>query len=255
VFPTAPTKLKIDDALHFERRQPPIDGYEPDTWAWWRHDPAQDKYLLLEEGMATVAQALRDARTRAAEEGDEDGGGIDGVFGFSQGGCLAAMLAAALEEVHKPRAATERVHEGWLKMVREANGGRPLKFAVVVGGFRAGPLELEWLYNPKIRTPTLHLIGTVDTVVGEDRSRDLASKCVEPSILPHAGGHHVPHNKFIVGAVAGFIGKYYEGWETETETEAEAETEAETGTQTEEKVEKETETGTKTPTEGVLIDL
>jgi hypothetical protein len=111
------------------------------------------------------------------------------------------------------------------------------------------------LYNPKIRTPTLHLIGTVDTVVGEDRSRDLASKCVEPSILPHAGGHHVPHNKFIVGAVAGFIGKYYEGWETETETEAEAETEAETGTQTEEKVEKETETGTKTPTEGVLIDL
>ncbi|KAK4247646.1 serine hydrolase-domain-containing protein [Corynascus novoguineensis] len=219
IFPTAPNKLTVDDVVGWERRQPPIPGFEPDTWAWYRSDELQDKYLYLEEGMNRIAETLQQAREDARREGDEDGG-VDGVIGFSQGGCMAGMLASALEAVHKPRAAAERTHERWLETVREANGGRPLKFAVIYGGFRAAPLELEWLYNPKIATPTMHWIGSVDTVVGEERSMGLVKKCIDPVVLNHPGGHFVPIDPKYANALVSFIHKHVQDKTKKDEQEA-----------------------------------
>ncbi|KAL2173905.1 serine hydrolase-domain-containing protein [Thermothelomyces heterothallicus CBS 202.75] len=217
IYPTAPNKLTVDDVVGWERRQPPIKDFEPDTWAWYRSDELQDKYLYLEEGMDRIAETLRQAREEARQEGDEDGG-VDGVIGFSQGGCMAGMLASALEPVHKPRTAAERAHERWLETVREANGGRPLKFVVVYGGFRAAPLELEWLYNPKISTPTMHWIGSLDTVVGEERSMGLANRCVNPVVLNHPGGHFVPIDPKYVNALVSFIHQHIQKKDQKAQT-------------------------------------
>lgn len=209
-----------------------------DAWAWFRRDEATGRYRLLREGMTALATCIRDA------------GGVDGVVGFSQGGALAAMLASALEYVptsqeqqqeqqqqqqqrqtsssssttkatrqRQPPPHTATVDNNnddphpydWLQPLRDANGGRPLKFAVVYSGFFAPDAAgLAWLYEPQVRTPTLHFVGSLDTVVEEDRSRGLVARCEDPVVVVHPGGHYVPVSKEWVSPLVGFVRRWSE---------------------------------------------
>lgn len=174
-----------------------------DAWAWFRKDERSGAYRLLPEGMEAIAKCIR----------DETGGSVDGVVGFSQGGAMAALLAAALEylgEGGKRREAPPA--EGgytwdWVSSLREANGDKPLKFSVIYSGFFAPPPELGWLYEPKIRTPTLQFIGSLDTVVEEGRSRGLVARCEDPVVVVHPGGHYVPVNREWAMPLVGFVRK------------------------------------------------
>ncbi|KAL1862970.1 hypothetical protein VTK73DRAFT_6567 [Phialemonium thermophilum] len=140
-------------------------------------------------------------------------GGIDGVIGFSQGACMASMLTAALETV--PGKGVPRVVPGgeeetswnWVEDVRQANRGAPLRFAVLYSGFAAQPKALTWLYEPPIGTPTVHFLGSLDTVVDEGRSRELIDRCADPAVIVHPGGHYVPVSKEWVAPLVGFIQK------------------------------------------------
>lgn len=215
LYPTAPNRLSVKD----------IPGYEPsggkagapggdddeaaaaaesDAWAWFRKDEASGSYRLLPEGMEALARCIREA-----------GGGVDGVVGFSQGGAVAAMLAAALESLpggdgDGARRAGGPDDAGWLSSLRGANGGRPLRFAVVYSGFFAPQAGLAWLYEPKVRTPTLHFIGSLDTVVEEGRSRGLVARCEDPVVVVHPGGHYVPVSKEWVNPLVGFVRRWCE---------------------------------------------
>lgn len=130
---------------------------------------------------------------------------ISGVVGFSQGGSMAAMLAAAMESPRRP--VPPGAEWDWVRAVREANNNYPLRFAVIYSGFYAPPAELAWLYEPRIRTPTLQFIGSLDTVVDETRSRGLVARCEDPVVVVHPGGHHVPVSKEWVMPLVGFIRK------------------------------------------------
>lgn len=176
-YPTAPNALSAKDIPGY---QPPENDDDessttPDAWAWLRMDRATGTYRLLPAGMQRVAACIR----------DDAGGHVDGVIGFSQGGFMAGAVAAALEpsrvvEPPSPEA------EAWVSALRSANGGRALKFAVVYSGFFAPPSAgLGWLYEGGIRTPTLHFIGSLDTVVDEGRSRGLVERCVDPAVVVH----------------------------------------------------------------------
>jgi len=142
-------------------------------------------------------------------------GGVDGVVGFSQGGAMAALLASALETPARSPAASDG-DCSWLEAVRAANAGRPLRFAAVYSGFFAPPAELQWMYEPHIKTPTLHYLGSLDTVVEEQRSRALIAKCVDPIVVVHPGGHYVPVSKEWVLPLVGFIKKSCEDDAEET---------------------------------------
>lgn len=219
LYPTAPNRLSAKDIPGYEPPAGANEGggeeYEIDSWAWFRKDEASARYRLLEEGMRRLAESVAEARAGNGEDGDRaagaEGGMIDGVVGFSQGGCMAAMLASALEGGDGRQVPEE--HAGWVKAVREANGGRALKFAVVYSGFYAVPEDLGWLYEPKIKTPTLHFLGSLDTVVDESRSQALVERCHEPMVLTHPGGHYVPVSKEWAMPLAGFIKKCLEGEE------------------------------------------
>jgi pimeloyl-ACP methyl ester carboxylesterase len=192
IYPTAPNRLLASDLPGYE---PPADGAEdendqPDTWAWFRKDEASGNYRLLDEGMATIATAIREA------------GGVDGVCGFSQGGCMTGLVAAALEP---DRSLPEGPEGDWARGLRDANDGRPARFAVSYSGFFAPVPALSWCYEPKITTPTLHYIGSLDTVVEESRSQALVDMCQEPAVITHPGGHYVPMSKEWVMPLAGFI--------------------------------------------------
>lgn len=194
VYPTGPNRLKPQDIPGYS---PPENGqeddYEPDTWAWFRRDDASGTYRFVSEGMNTVADAIREA------------GGIDGVIGFSQGGCMAGMVTAALET---DRALPDGEHGEWVRKLGEANAGQPVKFGVSYSGFKAVDVQLQFLYEPKISTPTLHMLGSLDTVVDESRSQALVEKSHDPQVIVHPGGHHVPVSKEWVMPIAGFVKKH-----------------------------------------------
>ncbi|CAN8100518.1 unnamed protein product [Discula destructiva] len=203
-YPTAPNPL---DAKDIPGYQPPPPGEEEeeggsttDAWAWFRKDEATASYRLLPEGMRRVAACIR----------DDAAGHVDGVVGFSQGGFMAASVAAALETEPFPRQPPTADEHDWVRELRAANGGRALRFAVVYSGFFAPQGALSWLYTApdKIRTPTLHFIGSLDTVVDEGRSRGLVERCAEPVVVVHPGGHYVPVAKEWVAPLVGFVRKF-----------------------------------------------
>lgn len=199
IYPTAPNRLSAADIPGYSSTTSgdAADEETPeitDAWAWFRKDEASGSYRLLDEGMDRLAQSIR----------EDAGGRVDGVVGFSQGGFVASLLAAVLEPDRKVSEGGSR----WAATLREANGGRALKFAVVYSGFFAPQAELAWLYEPKISTPTLHFIGSLDTVVEEGRSRGLVARCEEPVVVVHPGGHYVPVSREWVNPLVGFVRKF-----------------------------------------------
>lgn len=196
IYPTGPHRLKPSDIPGY---QPPegksledMDEEQTDNWGWFRRDEATGSYRGFDEGMLRVAETIK--------END----GVDGVIGFSQGGAMAALVAAALEADARPVPQALEAEDSWANRLREANGGKALRFAVVYSGFVARDEALEWMYEgggagaeAGIQTPSLHFIGGLDTVVDEDRSRGLAEKCRQDRtrVIVHPGGHYVPVSK------------------------------------------------------------
>ncbi|KAK3952668.1 serine hydrolase-domain-containing protein [Pseudoneurospora amorphoporcata] len=237
IYPTAPNRLSVLE----------IPGYEPspggsnsdpgeetelaDSWAWFRREEPTWNYRFIGEGFERLAEVMRAVNEEGREVVDgivtEGSAGaangaerkemdgvvrsevIDGVIGFSQGGAMAAMLAAALDHPSSPgghpRPVLTPEHQGWAKQIRDANKGQPLKFCVSYSGFFALPPELGWLWEPKVKTPTMHVLGSLDTVVEESRSRRLVEACEDPVVVVHPGGHFVPVKKEWVAPLVGFI--------------------------------------------------
>ncbi|KAI1112108.1 serine hydrolase FSH [Nemania sp. NC0429] len=208
IFPSAPHRLRPSDIPGYVPPEDPssqdLDEDDLDNWAWFRKDEASGSYRGLEEGMQTIADAILSA------------GGVDGVMGFSQGGCMAALVAGALEQRphHNPPSPSPSPSPTnpstaplppWLTDLRAANAGQPLRFAVIYSGFHAPPADLQWLYDPILATPTLHFLGGLDTVVDEARSRALVDRCRDPLVLTHPGGHYVPVARDWVMPLAGWL--------------------------------------------------
>ncbi|KAI0536837.1 serine hydrolase FSH [Xylaria digitata] len=199
IFPSGPHRLRPSDIPGYVPPEDPSledgDEDELDNWSWFRKDEASGLYRGIEDGMRVIASTIREA------------GGVDGVLGFSQGGCMAALVAAALEHPHHtpPPPSPETPDSAWLQELREANNNRPLKFGVIYSGFYATPASLQWLYDPAIATPTLHFLGGLDTVVEEKRSQALFERCQDPMVITHPGGHYVPVARDWVMPLVGWL--------------------------------------------------
>ncbi|KAF1964737.1 dihydrofolate reductase [Bimuria novae-zelandiae CBS 107.79] len=206
-FPTAPIRLAPAD-IPFPASNDAKEGEEEETdaWAWWRRKGESEPYRYegLELGLEKLAEVLKTE------------GPFDGVIGFSQGGAMAGMLASLLEPGR--RVAFEALYkEGGMSFPQsfEADTGYieetihpPLKFAVSYSGFAARGVDLyRGFYEPKIKTPMLHFIGSLDTVVEEARSLALVEKCEgsEGRVVYHPGGHFLTTQKTYVAALVGFI--------------------------------------------------
>jgi pimeloyl-ACP methyl ester carboxylesterase len=209
-YPTAPIRLDVSDKPGFDFD---ASKEQPDAFGWWRRKGDAEPYVYvgMEQGLATIAQALQDQ------------GPFDGVLGFSQGGAAAGMVASLLEEGRREafEAAQEKggmrfpdsftTDSGFIEEVVHP----PLKFAVSYSGFGASTNALyQAFYAPKIQTPMLHFLGTVDTVVSEERSLRLVDACVDgrgreggvERVVYHPGGHFLPSSqRQYVAALVAFI--------------------------------------------------
>jgi pimeloyl-ACP methyl ester carboxylesterase len=118
-------------------------------------------------------------------------GPFDGVFGFSQGAALAALLVGLRSPdqmlmTHKPLV---------------------FGFAIMVGGFWASDPELARLYQVRqnYEIPSVHIIGRSDSVVPSQNSRSIAELFPDPLVLEHNGGHIVASTPEIREKVAVFL--------------------------------------------------
>ena len=200
--------------------------------AWWRRKdyPADSKGLGVANGgigangvggeTAIVYEGLEEGLGAVAEciKGE---GPFDGVVGFSQGACAAGFVASLLEGEARREAFIRQEKNGGIKypdsfLAQDDKGdgrGRtgfvqaPLKFAVAYCGFRAPGDLYKPFYEPKIKTPLLNVLGAVDVVVDEGRSRALVDACKggEERVVIHPGGHFVPSQKAWLDAVSGFV--------------------------------------------------
>ncbi|KAL3419944.1 serine hydrolase [Phlyctema vagabunda] len=190
LYPTGPILLEPADIPGFDVKA--ADGVEREAYGWWKRETGTELFHGFDEGLAVVAKTIQDA------------GGVDGVIGFSQGGAEAGFVASLLEEGRK---ASFEKNENGIKFPASFEGlqDRPLKFAVSYSGFKAEHDVYQALYQPKIKTPMLHVIGSLDSVVEESRCIALAKSCEQENIVYHPGGHFVPIGKEMVGNLVGFI--------------------------------------------------
>ncbi|KAJ5124218.1 Serine hydrolase FSH [Penicillium bovifimosum] len=215
IYPTGPLRLRPADIPGYEPSTTGTADEEIESYAWWRRSNTAKPplYIDLEEGLASVARTLQ-------EEGP-----FDGVIGFSQGAALAAMVASLLEPGRKESFEhfSKIAVDGAAGMEMPAPFGAEgfkhpqLKFAVCYSGFRApGPRYRAFYEEPAIQTPVLHVLGSLDAVVEEARSRALVEACAgEPekdgSVVWHPGGHFLPSQRPYLDAVVRFIREKMEG--------------------------------------------
>jgi predicted esterase len=118
-------------------------------------------------------------------------GPFDGVFGFSQGAALAALLVGL------------RSHD------RTTTTHKPLAFdfVIMVGAFVANDPDLARLYDSQesYDLPSIHIIGRSDFVVPSEYSRKVAAKFKNPLVLEHNGGHVIAGTPLIRKRVAAFL--------------------------------------------------
>lgn len=97
------------------------------------------------------------------------------------GACLSAILAHLLE---RPSVMPE--------LIPSEFEHPPLRFVIIIGGFKPNTQDAteDRLFTSKesVATPSLHIIGQVDTLISPERSEALAATFRSPLIFRHAGG-------------------------------------------------------------------
>ncbi|KIP03719.1 hypothetical protein PHLGIDRAFT_129970 [Phlebiopsis gigantea 11061_1 CR5-6] len=136
---------------------------------WWKVDRGRTKLNGIEASLDLLRDTLNKDR-------------YVGVFGFSQGAAMAAMLAALLErpEVYPPF------------LISGQPPHPPFDFCISAAGFLPSGELSDTIFLPSYSTPTLHILGKTDVIVVEERSKtliDISSNC---RVEYHDGGHFVP---------------------------------------------------------------
>ncbi|GAA5857270.1 hypothetical protein JCM5353_003595 [Sporobolomyces roseus] len=111
----------------------------------------------------------------------------DAVWGFSQGATAAAILTALVENP-----SLDPVFEAAPKDSSIPWPPKPFKFAILSAGFFPLDPRTTAYFETKPKTPTLHVLGRGDTIVGEERSVPLTQAFVDSRVEWHTGGHHTP---------------------------------------------------------------
>ncbi|OHW98870.1 dihydrofolate reductase [Colletotrichum incanum] len=201
IYPTAPIALSANDLPSRDEAPPPPSVPAPvDCWAWWRAREPHGEYVGLEQSLEYISDLLR-------REGP-----FDGIVGFSQGAAAAAMVAALLEtgrrEAFADAHAANRDSLSLPTAVAQLDHP-PLRFAVCYSGFSSEHQLYVAFYTPSIATPSLHFIGSLDTVVEESWTQELVARCESgtASVALHPGGHFVPTGKRETAVVIDFIRK------------------------------------------------
>ena len=198
LYPTGPVAVLGSDLPVHEGSLPTPEAAPVECWGWWRARDPRGEYFGLEQSLECISDLLHRS------------GPIDGVIGFSQGAAAAAMVAALLEPGRRKAFATAQENNGDCLSFPDAFARfehPPLRFAICYSGFASEYPSYAAFYTPPIATPSLHFIGSLDTVVEEGWTRGLVAQCESGtvSVALHPGGHFVPSGKRELSVLVDFI--------------------------------------------------
>ncbi|KAL2831194.1 serine hydrolase FSH [Aspergillus cavernicola] len=215
IYPTGPLRLNPTDIPGYTPQEGSAVTSEEDaieSYGWYRRSNTAEPplYVGLDDGLDAIAKVLR-------EEGP-----FDGVIGFSQGAAMAAMVVSLLDSKRQDAFAHfSSSSSGGERFTYPASFEKlshpSLKFALCYSGFRSpGDRYRAFYENPPIQTPILHVLGSLDAVVEESRSRALVEVCVgdpesEGKVVWHPGGHFLPSQRPYLDAAVRFIRESLEG--------------------------------------------
>ena len=205
IYPTGPFTVSSADLNGAEVRE--------DANGWWKLRERGELQEGVLEGLNVVATVLKDQ------------GPFDGVMGFSQGAALTAMVVSLLE-VERADAFAKVAEGGGMEFPSSfAELEHPaFKFGVCFSGLLNKHERYAAFYEPKIATPVLHVLGSMDTIVEESESLALAERCVDGGnglIIRHAGTHTVPTSERDIAAVIQFIRNVYPSEKAQSKKEEE----------------------------------
>lgn len=193
IYPTGPFKVSSADLNGAEVRE--------DANGWWKLRERGEPQDGVIEGLNVVAAVLKEH------------GPFDGVMGFSQGAALAAMVVSLLETDRADAFAKVSDSMAFPSSFAELEHP-PLKFGVCFSGLLNKHQRYAAFYEPRITSPVLHVLGSMDTIVEESESLALAERCADGGagmIIRHAGTHTVPTSERDIAAVIQFIRNIYPG--------------------------------------------
>ncbi|KAL4756598.1 alpha/beta hydrolase [Aspergillus foveolatus] len=191
IFPDAPLRLNGPE------------GHEQtglEYRAWWLNLDDTSNYIGFDRAIIGISESL-------------DHRPIHAVIGFSQGGALAAMVASLCEAASNPdRQKSLLEQQGQLlshSPFHHIPGQRPLRFVICFSGFRGTMKYYSSFYTPLLSPPSLHIIGTLDTMITDRQSQDLVDAFKRQKILYHDGGHYIPRDPQLLERVGLFISNAY----------------------------------------------
>ncbi|KAI7904103.1 serine hydrolase FSH [Cokeromyces recurvatus] len=193
VYVTAPqmtTDPKYTSEAHRAAAADENAPEEEKPFAWWHpYDDKQteDGYYM---GFKESVQHLKDIMIKE--------GPFDGIFGFSQGACLAGVMLACLED------------RSLAPTLFGPDFDHPnFKFAILAAGFKPFPQKAtQNIWTHKISTPTLFMIGEEDKLITPALQETLVEQCIDPVIIRHSGGHVVPSNAASRNETLAFVSKF-----------------------------------------------
>ncbi|KAI5250385.1 FSH1-domain-containing protein [Aureobasidium subglaciale] len=204
IYPTGPFPVTSADLNGAEVRE--------DANGWWKLRSRGELQEGFSVGLSSIAKILQDQ------------GPFDGIMGFSQGAALAAMITSLLEPSRDQAFAKVKDGMAFPSCFAELNHP-PLTFCVCFSGLLNTHAAYTAFYEPRIQTPVLHVLGSMDTIVEESESLALAERCEEGGgkggVVRHAGTHTVPSSERDIAAVIQFIRKVYNGEGDERDEEEE----------------------------------
>lgn len=157
--------------------------------AWWLPSEDNRRYEGFDASVTFLEGVFREQ------------GPFDGVLGFSQGGTLAAVLAAM-----QPHPAIS------------------FRFAVCISAFPSrADAHAEFVRPGSVAVPSLHIYGEKDVLVTPDRSRKLF-EVFDPAssvLVAHGGGHFVP-GAWPFADIRAFAGRFVEAGDAPAPAPAEA---------------------------------
>lgn len=175
-----------------------LDSFDDNNRAWWVKPGQNNNGIAIEPALDVIRdyisnnKLIEDEDLSQIETDDEKKLPILGVVGFSQGACLAGLIANNFSKIFNTS---------------------PLKFVILYSGFKldttkeSGNSDYDSFYTSlKSGLKYLHVYGELDTIIDEKRSLSLYEITKEDStILKHPGGHFVPNSKVLVDQVLNWV--------------------------------------------------
>lgn len=194
-----PAQLPSSDSLSKFNTVVSAEEEETNYRGWWTKK--SDNTYEIEDAIETIRDYIKnnniivgspeDEKVNIIEDSDRDLP-IAGIIGFSQGAALGGALVHTFEEEF---------------------GVAPLDFAILYSGFKIDTRimpQYKKLYSEKngedTKTRLLHVVGELDTVVGDDRAYTLYDGTKKNlDVLKHPGGHFVPNSKLVIDQVTSWM--------------------------------------------------